>query len=127
MSAPVCRTAEEAYQAGIRDATASILATPELAARVAALLEPWLKALAEAQGSPRLITMSHAAKQLGISVTKVYELMYRGDLPSVQIPSKTGKKSTRRFEQEAIDAFIEEHRVDYPTTRGSLPSFRGRP
>jgi hypothetical protein len=46
MSAPICRTAEEAYQAGLRDAASEPKGGPELAERIAttflpAGLPPW--------------------------------------------------------------------------------------
>src|SRR5208282_5066564 len=69
MSAPVCRTVEEAYQAGRRDAAAELVPTAELADRVAALLAPWLEAIATSR-VPRLLTMTQAAEQLGMSRTK---------------------------------------------------------
>ena len=120
MSAPVCRTVEEAYQAGIRDALANPEASPELAERIVTTLGPWLDALAAARG-PRLLTVAQAAEQLAMSPPKVYELVYKGELPSVEIPSDSGSRSTRRVEQAAVDAFIEGHRVTYPTTPGGVP------
>ena len=125
MSAPVCRTVEEAYQAGRRDAAAELVPTAELADRVAALLAPWLEAIATSR-VPRLLTMTQAAEQLGMSRTKFYELVYKGGLPSVELPSRTGQRSTRRVEQAAVDAYIEQHRVTYPATPGGVPPVGGR-
>jgi len=125
MSIPVCRTVEEAYQAGKRDAAAEIVPTAELAHRVAALVAPWLEAIATSRG-PRLLTMTQAAEQLGMSRGKFYDLVYKGGLPSVELPSRTGKSSTRRVEQAAIDAYIEQHRVTYPATAGGVPPTGGR-
>lgn len=125
MPVPVCRTAEEAYQAGLRDALANPVPTPELAERIAGMLGPWLEALAATRG-PRLLTIAQAAEQLGMSRTKLYELMCQGGLASVEIPSAEGGRNTRRIEQSAIDAFIEQHRVAYPTTGGGVPGAGGR-
>ena len=125
MTIPVCRTVEEAYQAGIRDALANPEAGPELAERIVASLSPWLDALAAARG-PRLLTVAQAAEQLAMSPPKVYELVYKGELPSVEIPSGSASRSTRRVEQSAVDAFIDRHRVTYPTTAGGVPPAGGR-
>lgn len=115
MSVPVCRTVEEAYQAGLRDATADTAAGAELAERVAALLAPLL----EAAAAPRmpLLVVPEAAEQLGISRELAYQLMRRGELEFVQLPLRTGARwSGRRIEQSAVDAFIEEHRVRCPAS-----------
>jgi excisionase family DNA binding protein len=107
---PVCRIAEEAYQAGLRDAAADPEAGAELAERIAALLAPLL----EAAAAPRalLLTVPEAAAQLGISREFAYQLMRRGELEHIQLPLRTGAKwSGRRIEQFAVDAFIERHRV----------------
>ena len=116
MGIPVCRTVQEAYEAGIRDAKADPPLTAEQATRVAAILAPYLEQIAAAR-RPQLVTVAQAAEQLGMSATKVYELLYQGLLASVEIPSENGRRSTRRIEQAAIDAFIDRHRV----TSGSTP------
>jgi excisionase family DNA binding protein len=118
--APVCRTAEEAYQAGLRDGAPDPKGAPELAERIAALLAPLL----EAAAVPRmpLLTVPEAAEQLGISRELVYQLMRRGELQFIQLPLRTGARwSGRRVEQAAVDAFIERHRVTSPTTPGGVP------
>jgi hypothetical protein len=46
--------------------------------------------------------------------------MYKGELRSVEIPSRNGKQAMRRFEQAEIDAFVARHRVDYPATPGAF-------
>ena len=51
------------------------------------------------------------AEQLGMSRNKLYELMYKGELASVEIPGKSEKTHGRRIEQAEIDAFVERHRV----------------
>jgi hypothetical protein len=65
MSIPVCRTVEEAYQAGIRDALLKPEATPELAERIASMLAPWLETLAASRGL-RLLSVAHASEQLAL-------------------------------------------------------------
>jgi excisionase family DNA binding protein len=125
VSVPVCRTVEEAYQAGIRDALADPKATTELAERIASMLAPWLEALAASRG-PRLLSVAQAAEQLGMSPPKLYDLVYKGEIASVQIPSSS-RRNTRRIEQAAIDAFIEQHRVDGATTAGGVPPPGGWP
>lgn len=110
MPVPVCRTVEEAYQAGKRDRVADPEGGPDLAERIAAVLAPLL----EAAAAPRvpLLTVPQAAEQLGVSRELVYQLMRRGELEFVQLPLRTGARwSGRRIEQAAIDAFIERHRV----------------
>jgi hypothetical protein len=59
-----------------------------------------------------------------VSKSAVYQLVYKGDLPSVEIPSaKTarGLATMRRIEQAEIDAFIARHRVTSVTTHGAFP------
>lgn len=94
----------------------------EVAARVAELIRPLLRQAAS-QPQNRLLTVAEACEQLGMSRTAVYQLMYRGEFPSVQIPSENGGKSTRRIEQAAIDAFIARYRVEHPTTHGGAPGW----
>lgn len=53
----------------------------------------------------RLITVVEAAEIIGLSRTKVYELLAEGDLPSIRI----GR--TRRIDVTDLDAFIDRHRV----------------
>jgi excisionase family DNA binding protein len=53
----------------------------------------------------RLFNERETRDQLGgISRTKLYDLLAKGELPSVRIGSR------RLFEQSAIDAFIERNR-----------------
>jgi excisionase family DNA binding protein len=117
MPVPVCRTVQAAYDAGRADALAdSPAAAAEVAARVAELITPLL---AQHSTGPRppLLTIAQAAKQLGMSVRGMYELVYQGHLASVEIPS-TGRtqRKTRRIEQTELDAFIEQNRVKGVTT-----------
>jgi excisionase family DNA binding protein len=121
MSIPVCRTVEEAYQAGIRDALLKPEAAPELAERIASMLAPWLEALAASRG-PRLLSVAQAAEQLGMSPSKLYAFVYKGEIASVEIPPGSGRRSTRKIEQAAVDAFIERYRVTGGTTPGAFGS-----
>jgi excisionase family DNA binding protein len=119
MPVPVCRTVQDAYEAGRADALAEApAAIPELAAKVAELIAPWLEQIA-AQRGPKLLTIAQAAEQLGMSARGTYELMYKGHLSSVEIPSTgTSDRKSRRIEQAEVDAFIARHRVGPITTRG---------
>jgi excisionase family DNA binding protein len=89
------------------------------------MLAPWLEALAASRG-PRLLSVAQAAEQLGMSPSKLYEFVYKGEIASVEIPSGTGQRSTRKIEQAAVDAFIGKYRVTYPTTPGGAPPVGGR-
>ncbi|MBW3659612.1 MAG: helix-turn-helix domain-containing protein [Actinobacteria bacterium] len=64
----------------------------------------------------RLITVVEAAEMIGLSRSKVYELLADGHLPSIRI----GR--TRRIDVTDLDAFIERHRV--PATPASTTSLR---
>jgi excisionase family DNA binding protein len=90
----------------------------DIAARVAALIMALLEQLAAHQR--RLLTITEVSQQLGLSKSVVYELMYTGDLRSVEIPSRNGKQAMRRFEQAEVDAFVARHRVEHPATRGAF-------
>jgi len=114
---PVCRTVQEAYEAGRADALATP-AGPELAAKVADLLAPWFEQIAGRRN--KLLTLTQVADQLGMSKGAVYDLMYRGEFASIQIPSDSGRRATRRVEQSEIDAFIARYRVSTPTTHGGV-------
>jgi excisionase family DNA binding protein len=48
-----------------------------------------------------LLTVDEAADRLGLGRTKVYELLMRGDLPSVRIGT------ARRVPASALEAFVE--------------------
>jgi excisionase family DNA binding protein len=111
--------AANTYDAGRADALAVPTAGPELAAMVAGLIGPWLKEIAAQRN--KLLTITEAAEQLGMSKGRVYELMYKGEFASVQVPSSTdGRRATRRLEQSEIDAFIARYRVSAPETRGGV-------
>jgi|HubBroStandDraft_5_1064220.scaffolds.fasta_scaffold09397_5 excisionase family DNA binding protein len=59
--------------------------------------------------APLLVTVADAARQLGISVRTIYELMSAGELASIKLrPSQQGG---RRIEQAEIDAYIKRNRV----------------
>jgi excisionase family DNA binding protein len=118
MPVPICRTVQEAYDAGRADALAMPTAEPQLAAMVAGLIEPWLREIAAHRH--KLLTVPEVADQLGLSKGSVYELMYRGEFASIQIPSENGLRATRRIEQTEIDAFIARYRVSAPETRGGV-------
>ncbi len=63
----------------------------------------------------RLITVVEAAEIIGLSRSKVYELLAEGHLPSIRI----GR--TRRINVTDLDAFIEQHRVPaIPASKMSL-------
>jgi len=51
----------------------------------------------------RLLTVVEAARELGISRSKLYELLAEGELPSVRI----GR--TRRIAVTALDEFVTAH------------------
>jgi excisionase family DNA binding protein len=57
----------------------------------------------------QLLTVVDAARHLGISRSKVYELLADGELPSVRI----GR--TRRIALAALEEFIAEHTDREPT------------
>jgi excisionase family DNA binding protein len=115
MPVPVCRTVQDAYDAGRADALAGLPA-----AKIAELIVPLLEQIA-AQRAPRLLTIAQAAEQLGLNARTVYDLVYKGDIASVQIPPRAaskGEKLARRIEQAEIDAFIARNRVTGITTHG---------
>jgi excisionase family DNA binding protein len=85
---------------------------------VADLIGPWLQQIAAQQHS--LVTVAQAAKQLGLSRGSIYDLLYRGELASVQIPSQNGRRSTRRIEQTEIDALVARYRVSAASTPGGV-------
>lgn len=117
MPVPVCRTVQDAYDAGRADALAETpAAIPEVAARVSELIAPWLEQIASQRG-PQLLTVAQAAEQLALSKSAVYQLVYKGELPSIEIPSK-GRQAIRRIEQTEVNAFIARYRVDSATTHG---------
>ena len=69
----------------------------------------------------KLLTITEVAEQLGMSKGRVYDLMYKGEFASIQIPSLTeGRRATRRIEQSEIDAFIARYRVSAPETHGGV-------
>lgn len=112
MPVPVCRSVQEAYEAGRQDALTCLPEVmPEVAVKVAEILAPLLLEVARAR-LPSLLTVPEAAGQLGLSARHVYELMYMGELASVDIPSSgaTGRKTSRRIERAEILAFIERNR-----------------
>lgn len=82
--------------------------TGDLAARVATLIMPLLEQIAAQRR--RLLTVTEVAEQLHLSRGVVYELTYKGELRSVEIPSASEKRATRRFEQAEVDAFVARHR-----------------
>lgn len=119
MPVPVCRTVQEAYDAGRADALAMPAAGPQLAAMVAELNTPWLEQIA-GQGR-RLRTVAEAAAQLGIGKVKFYELIKSGELATVELPTpgdgrarrrvgQAGPRASHRVEEAEIDAFIERNR-----------------
>jgi excisionase family DNA binding protein len=95
----------------------------ELAARVAGLIMPLLEQIAAQRR--RLLTVAEVCEQLHLSRSVVYELMYKGELRSVEIPMGNGKRATRRFEQAEVDAFVARHRTGPVTTPGAFPAWRG--
>ncbi len=58
-----------------------------------------------------LLKVGHVAERLGISIPHTYRLARSGELASVRIGGKA-----IRFEEAAVDRFIEEHR------RGQTPA-----
>jgi excisionase family DNA binding protein len=90
--------------------------TAELAAMVAALIMPLLEQIAAQQR--RLLTVTQAAEQLGISRRYLYHLIYAGELTTIRLPSKTGAEGEHRIEQATVDDFIAQHRVNSPATIG---------
>jgi excisionase family DNA binding protein len=123
MPVPICRTVKAAYDAGRADApTGMPAASPEVVAKVAELLAPWLQELvAAARPTPRLLTIAEAAGQLGVDRRTVYDLVHKGDIATIQIPPRIasrGERHARRIEQAEIDAFIERNRVKGPVTPG---------
>jgi Helix-turn-helix domain len=127
MPMPECHCVEAAYKAGLADAATAVQPTPELAAQVAQLLGPWLETLAQpAQGGGRkLLSITEAAGQLGVSRSQAYSLVYTGDLASVEMPPgrrSVGKARTRKVELAEVDAFIKRNRVTGGvTTPGAHP------
>lgn len=117
MTITMCRTAAEAWQDGYSAGAASLpLESPELARRIAEMLLRML----EGAAPPRLLTVAQAAAQLGISKATLYELLYKGVIPSVQLPSpSTERRAIRRIEQSAIDALIAQSRE--VSTYGGVP------
>ena len=103
MPVPICRTAQEAYDAGRADA----LAIPESGQILADLVAEIRSACSDfAAQRPRLLTVTEVGEQLGMGKTAVYELLHRGEFASIEIPSGNGKRPARRVEQSEIDAFI---------------------
>lgn len=116
MPVPICRTVQEAYDAGRADVLGNTAGTAELAAKVAELLAPLL-----AGQRHRLLTIAEASEQLGIGKTRLYELIHAGEIATIELPTSsgapgrryvgdTGAKASRRIEQTEVDAFIERHR-----------------
>lgn len=62
----------------------------------------------------QLVTVTEAADALGLSRSKVYELLAGGELPSVRI----GR--TRRIALTDLEQFVERHRV--PAAAGATPT-----
>jgi excisionase family DNA binding protein len=60
----------------------------------------------------KLLTVVEAARELGISRSKLYELLADGELPSVRI----GR--TRRIAVAALEAFVADH-TDRAAARSS--------
>lgn len=86
---------------------------------LAELLEPVIAEVAEAL-LPRLLTARQAARQLGLSTTAVYQMMYKGDLASIAIPTGNPHRTLRRVEQAEVSAFIERNRVATAGTPGYI-------
>jgi excisionase family DNA binding protein len=97
--------------------------TGELAARVAGLIMPLLEQIAAQRR--RLLTVAEVCEQLHLSRSVVDELMYKGEIRSVEIPSASDKRAIRRFEQAEVDAFVARHRTGPVTTPGAFPAWRG--
>lgn len=67
------------------------------------------------QSQPRkLLRVTEAAAQLGVSREQVYVLMRNGELPYVQGKARSGKPGWRQIEQAVIDAYIERNRATAP-------------
>lgn len=62
-----------------------------------------------------LVRPERAAHLLDVSLSTLYELIARGDLPAVRIHTKVGRRGTYRIRPEALRAFVE--RLD-STRRG---------
>jgi hypothetical protein len=78
MPVPVCRTVQDAYEAGRADALAEApAAIPELAAKVAELIAPWLEQIA-AQRGPKLLTIAQAEVDAFIARHRVGPITTRG-------------------------------------------------
>ncbi len=70
---------------------------------------------------PRCSTLSEVAEQLGMSRDRVYELMYKGEFASIQIPSsESDRRATRRVERFEVDACIARYRVSTPENHGGV-------
>ena len=108
MPIPVCRTVQEAYDAGRADALRSEAGTPELASKVAELLAPLLQQIA-AQPPP-LLSVVQAAEVLGITRRYMYELISAGEITTIRLPSRNGNTGEHRIERAELDSFIERHR-----------------
>ena len=108
MPVPVCRTVQEAYDAGRADALGSEAGMPELAAKVAELLVPLLQQLA-ARPAP-LLSVVQAAEAIGIARRYMYELIYAGEITTIRLPSRNGNTGEHRIERSELDAFVERHR-----------------
>jgi hypothetical protein len=74
-----------------------------------------------------LVTVAEARGQLGIGLTKMYELINTGEIAVVRLPTPGGKATRRRvgesgarpslrIEQAEIDAFIARHREPAATS-----------
>jgi hypothetical protein len=118
MPVPVCRSVQEAYDAGRADVLSDSGGT-DLAAQVAALLLPMLERIAGQR--PRLLTVAQAGEQLGVGKTRMYELINAGQIATIELPTsdgapgrryvgEPGAKASRRIEQTEVDAFIERQR-----------------
>jgi excisionase family DNA binding protein len=108
MPVPICRTVQEAYDAGRADALGSAGGTAELAAKVAELLAPLLSHMAV---PPPLLSIAQAAEVLGVTRRYMYDLVYAGEVATVRLPSsKSGKDGAHRIERAELDGFIEKHR-----------------
>lgn len=106
MPVPICHTVQDAYDAGRADA----LASPEIGAGRADLLDQIRHAVADFSRRPQLLTVAEVAGQLGMGKTAVYDLLRRGEFASIEIPSGSGRRATRRIEQSEIEAFIARYR-----------------
>ncbi|HEX7995135.1 MAG TPA: helix-turn-helix domain-containing protein [Streptosporangiaceae bacterium] len=59
----------------------------------------------------RLLRRQEAAQYLGIGVVKLYELTNEGQIASVEIWSRGGKRPSRRWELDELNRFITERRT----------------